>query len=56
MYQKRDYERAIQLAAGGKLHLDKMISHYFPFQEYVSAYEMIDQADGHIMKVMIALD
>ncbi len=56
MYQKCDYERAIELATSGKLHLDKMITHYFPFQEYADAYEMIDQAQGHVMKVVITLD
>ena len=56
MYQKRDYERAIELAAGGKLCLDKMISHRFPFEEYRRAYETIDRAGGKIMKVMMTLD
>jgi L-iditol 2-dehydrogenase len=56
MYQKRDYERAIELVAGGKLCLDEMITHHFPFSEYLSAYETIEQAKGNIMKVMVTLD
>ena len=56
MYQKRDYERAIELVASGKLCLDKMITHHFPFKEYMSAYRTIDEAKGYIMKVMITLD
>ena len=56
MYQKCDYERAIELVAGGKLCLDEMISHHFPFNEYLSAYETIEQARGNIMKVMVTLD
>lgn len=56
MYQKRDYERAIELVAGGKLCLDKMVTHHFPFEEYLKAYETIAEAKGNIMKVMIALD
>ena len=55
MYQKCDYERAIELVAGGKLCLDEMISHHFPFNEYLSAYETIEQAKGDIMKVMVTL-
>jgi L-iditol 2-dehydrogenase len=56
MYQRRDYERAIELVAGGKLSLDKMITHHFPFSEYMRAYEAINAAQGNIMKVMITLD
>jgi L-iditol 2-dehydrogenase len=56
MYQKCDYERAIELVSGGKLCLDEMITHHFPFSEYLSAYETIEQARGNIMKVMVTLD
>jgi L-iditol 2-dehydrogenase len=55
MYQKRDYERAIELVAGGKLCLDQMITHRFPFKEYLEAYEMIEASGGQYMKVMIDL-
>jgi L-iditol 2-dehydrogenase len=56
MYQQCDYERAIELVAGGKLFLDEMISHRFPFAEYMRAYETIERARGNIMKVMVTLD
>jgi L-iditol 2-dehydrogenase len=56
MYQKCDYERAIELVAGGQLCLDEMITHHFPFNEYLSAYETIERAMGNIMKVMVTLD
>jgi L-iditol 2-dehydrogenase len=56
MYQKRDYERAIELVAGGKLCLDQMITHRFPFKEYLEAYEMIEASGGQYMKVMVELD
>lgn len=55
MYQRADYERAINLIAGGKLHLDEMITHRFPFRAYMKAYETIEEAQGNIMKVMITL-
>jgi L-iditol 2-dehydrogenase len=56
MYQKADYERAIELLAQGELSLDEMITHHFPFAEYLKAYEAIEAAKGEIMKVMITLD
>jgi L-iditol 2-dehydrogenase len=56
MYQRVDYERAIELISGGKLHLDEMISHHFPFSAYMKAYQTIEEAQGNIMKVMIVLD
>ena len=55
MYQKRDYEKAIQLVAQGALKLDPMITHHFPFRQYLTAYETIEAAKGGIMKVMIDL-
>jgi len=56
MYQRQDYETAIALAGGGRLHLDPLISHRFPFDRYADAYRTIEQAGGQSMKVMIELD
>ena len=56
MYQKQDYQRAIELVASGKLSLDAMITHRFPFEHYLDAYQTIEEAKDNIMKVMIALD
>lgn len=55
MYQKKDYERAIELVSTGKLKLDPMITHRFPFMEYLEAYKTIESSDGRYMKVMIDL-
>jgi L-iditol 2-dehydrogenase len=55
MYQKRDYERAIELVAGGKLCLDQMITHRFDFKHYLEAYEAIESSGGKYIKVMIDL-
>ncbi len=38
MYQKKDYLRAIELVAGGKLHLDQMVTQRFAFKDYLAAY------------------
>jgi L-iditol 2-dehydrogenase len=56
MYQQQDYEKAIELAGGRKLILDKMITNYFPFDQYLQAYQFIDQANDQTLKVMITLD
>jgi L-iditol 2-dehydrogenase len=56
MYLKRDYQRAIELVAGGKLHLDELITHRFPFKDYLKAYKTIEESRGNYMKVMISLD
>ncbi len=55
MYQKKDYERAIELVAAGKLHLNEMITQRFPFSQYLAAYEAIESSGGRYMKVMIDL-
>lgn len=56
MYQKPDYERAIELVAGGKMNLDQMITHRFPFERYLDAYHAIENAHGEYLKVMIELE
>lgn len=56
MYQKVDYERAIELAASGKLHLEEMITDHFAFDDYLKAYESIEAAHGNSLKVMVDLD
>jgi len=55
MYQKKDYERAIDLAAKGKLCLDQLITHRFAFKDYLDAYTTIESSSGKYMKVMIDL-
>ncbi len=55
MYQKKDFEQAIDLAAAGKLCLDQMVTHRFTFQEYLQAYHTIEESGGKYMKVMIDL-
>lgn len=55
MYQKRDYEKAIDLVAQGKLCLTPMITHRFSFKDYLNAYEAIEASGGEYMKVMIEL-
>jgi L-iditol 2-dehydrogenase len=55
MYQKVDYERAIELVASGKMKLDEMVTHRFPFDEYLDAYHTIEASKGDYLKIMIEL-
>jgi L-iditol 2-dehydrogenase len=55
MYQRKDYERAIQLVAQGTLHLDQIVTHRFAFKDYLKAYKTIDTSSGEYLKVMIDL-
>lgn len=53
MYQKNDYETAIELATTGKLCLEPLVTDRFPFQSYLKAYEYIETAKDRAMKVMV---
>lgn len=55
MYQKPDYERAIELVSNRKINLNQLITHRFPFHKYSEAYEAIERMEGENMKVMIEL-
>jgi L-iditol 2-dehydrogenase len=55
MYQKPDYERAIDLVARRAIQLDEMITHRFAFNDYLSAYHAIEASQGNYLKVMIEL-
>jgi L-iditol 2-dehydrogenase len=56
MYQKQDYETAISLVEQGLVQLDKLITHRFPFADYLNAYRTIEKAEGRTMKVLVTLD
>lgn len=56
MYQRKDYEKAIKLAASGKLHLDVLITDRFAFTSYLEAYKHIEEKKDQTLKVMIWLD
>lgn len=56
MYQRVDYEQAIDLITAGRIRLREIITHRFPFRDYLDAYRAIEQAQGKYMKVMIELE
>lgn len=55
MYQRKDYERAIELIGRGAIQLERMITQRFPFEEYAEAYRTIDRLKREYLKVMIDL-
>lgn len=56
MYRREDYDDAIALAASGRLHLDKLVTNRFCFEDYLEAYRFIEQTGEKAMKVMITLE
>jgi len=55
MYKKEDFEKAVELIATGKMCLDDLVTHRFPFEQYLDAYHTIEESNGEYMKVMIDL-
>lgn len=56
MYQRADYECAIELVAKNAIQLDELITHRFPLDAYLDAYRAIDASQGKYLKVMIELE
>lgn len=53
MYRHDDYVDAIRLVNEGKVHLRPLISKTFVFQDYLKAYQYIDNNRETTMKVLI---
>lgn len=56
MYREEDYIEAIELVGQGKIAFDPLITHYFDFDDYKQAYDVIDQQKDKAMKVIIVMD
>lgn len=56
MYRHEDYVEAIRLINEGKIQLKPLMSRHFAFQEYLNAYEYIDNNRESTMKVLIDFD
>lgn len=52
MYQREDYQRAIELLSGSILW-EPLLSRHVPFQDYPRAYEIIETESDAVMKIMI---
>lgn len=53
MYQRQDYQRAIELIASGGIITEPLVSKHFPMDDYLEAYRFIDQYGDKSMKVII---
>lgn len=53
MYQRVDYEQAIELITQDKVHLDKLITRHFDFTQYSDAYRYIEQYQDKAMKIAL---
>jgi L-iditol 2-dehydrogenase len=54
MYRVEDYLKAIELAAGGLVTLDALITHTVRFRDYLQAYRIIEEQKDKAMKVMVS--
>lgn len=53
MYQENDYKKAIELIKADKINLDPLISVHFNFNDYLKAYQYIEEKRDKVMKVII---
>ena len=53
MYKKEDYEKAVELIDSGDVITDPLMSKHYSMDEYLEAYNFIDQARDKTMKVFI---
>ena len=53
MYRHEDYLQAIRWVADGKVRLKPLITRHFAFQDYLAAYQYIDDNRESTMKVLI---
>jgi len=53
MYKQEDYEDAVVLIASGKVATTPLMSRHFSMDDYLAAYQFIDQARDKSMKVFI---
>jgi L-iditol 2-dehydrogenase len=53
MYQRRDYERAIELISDGRIITAPLVSNHFPLDQYLDAYHFIEKQGDKSMKVLI---
>lgn len=56
MYRHEDYVDAIRLVGEGKIQLKPLMSKHFAFQDYLAAYQYIDNNRETTMKVLVDVD
>jgi L-iditol 2-dehydrogenase len=53
MYQRQDYERAVELISAGKIITAPLVSKHFPLEQYMEAYHFIEAQGDRSMKILI---
>ncbi len=53
MYQRADYEKAVELIASGAVATEPLLSKHFPMEQYAEAYRYIEEQRDGVMKVVI---
>ncbi|UOF90670.1 alcohol dehydrogenase catalytic domain-containing protein [Fodinisporobacter ferrooxydans] len=53
VYEREDFEKAIQLAAAGKLPLDRVISEIYPLEDLEKGFKQMESG-GQAMKILLS--
>lgn len=53
MYRHEDYEEAVDFISQGRIKTAPLITHHFPFGQYLDAYKFIEKNNDKAIKVMI---
>ncbi|MDO9131170.1 MAG: alcohol dehydrogenase catalytic domain-containing protein [Anaerolineales bacterium] len=53
MYKAEDYQQAVKLIDQGAIITEPLMSRHFSFDEYLQAYQFIDESRDKVMKVFI---
>ncbi len=55
MYKHEDYLKAVELLANGDVITDPLVTRHFSFEQYMAAYDFIDEQGDKSLKIMIDL-
>ena len=55
MYKHDDYLKAVELLAKGDVITEPLVTRHFPFEQYMAAYDFIDEQGDKSLKIMIDL-
>lgn len=53
MYQRKDYERSVELIASGAVITEPLMSEHFPLEDYLAAYHFLEERRDKTMKIFI---
>lgn len=56
MYRHEDWDQAVEWIASGDVKTEPLDSKHFTFEQYLSAYQFIEDEGDKVMKVMIDMD